>query len=96
MLVKDYARIHWQNLANFGVLALEYVDPDDHERLEQGDTLTLRGLHELVDSGNEVTIEVTAADGTAKDPVRARHTLSDRQRAHVRAGGTIQWMAARI
>ncbi len=96
VVVKDYARIHWQNLANFGVLALEYVDADDHDRLEQGDVLTLRGLHELVESGNEITIEVAAADGTAKDPVRARHTLSDRQREHVRAGGTIQWMAERI
>jgi len=96
VLVKDYARIHWQNLANFGVLALEYVDPTDHDRLEQGDVLTLGGLHELVDTGNEVEIEVTAEDGSAKDPVRARHSLSDRQREHVRAGGTIQWMAERI
>ena len=96
VLVEGYARIHWQNLANFGVLALEYVDPDDHDRLEQGDVLTLTGLHDLVEHGNEVEIGVTAADGSAKDPVRARHTLSDRQRAYVRAGGTTQWMAQRL
>jgi aconitate hydratase len=96
VLVEGYARIHWQNLANFGVLALEYVDPSDHDRLEQGDVLTLAGLHDLVEHGNEVEIAVTAADGSPKDPVRARHTLSDRQRAYVRAGGTTQWMAQRL
>lgn len=96
VLVKGYARIHWQNLANFGVLALEYVDPTDHDRLDQGDVLSLRGLHDLVDSGNEISIEVEAADGTTKDPVRATHSLSDRQREHVRAGGTIKWMTSRM
>ena len=27
MIAKSYARIHWQNLANFGVLAAEFADP---------------------------------------------------------------------
>src|SRR5699024_3515650 len=38
-LVKDFARIHWQNLVNFGVLPLTFVDNDDYDLLEQGDVL---------------------------------------------------------
>ncbi len=96
VVVRDYARIHWQNLANFGVLALEFDGGSDLDGLEQGDVLHLSGLHDLVDSGDEIEIAVTAADGSDKDTITARHTLSDRQRAYVRAGGTTNWMRERI
>ena len=76
VIAKDYARIHWQNLANFGVLALEFVDHDDYDRLEQGDTLVLEGLRDLVENGEEIEIEVEG-----KEPITARHRLSQRQRA---------------
>src|SRR5699024_8009437 len=36
VIAKSYARIHWQNLVNFGILPLEFEDADDHERLQQG------------------------------------------------------------
>src|SRR5687767_5689842 len=31
VIAKSYARIHWQNLANFGILGLEFDDPADYE-----------------------------------------------------------------
>ena len=37
VIAKSYARIHWQNLANFGVLAAEFTDPADYDRIEAGD-----------------------------------------------------------
>ena len=91
VLVRDYARIHWQNLANFGVLALEFVDGEDLDRLEQGDVLTLDGVRDLVENGDEIEIQVGG-----KDPVRARHRLSQRQREYVLAGGTTNWMRERL
>ncbi|WP_306458666.1 hypothetical protein [Streptomyces sp. OV198] len=45
VLAQSYARIHWQNLANFGVLPLEFDDPADHDRIQPGDRLSLDGLH---------------------------------------------------
>jgi aconitate hydratase len=99
VIAKEYARIHWQNLANFGVLALEFVDPADWDRLEQGDMLVLDGLHALVDTGEQITIEVVERGSeprSGKDPVVARHRLSDRQRAYVRAGGVTNWMRDRV
>lgn len=90
VLARDYARIHWQNLANFGVLALE-IDEDAYDLLEQGDTLRFSGLRELVESGNETAVAVEG-----KGSVTARHTLSERQRAYVLAGGTTNWMRERL
>jgi len=90
-LAVDYARIHWQNLANFGVLAAE-ISRADHERLEQGDVLRATGLREVVGSGaTEFQIEVEG-----KDPITATLGLSDMQRAHVLAGGTTNWMRDKL
>ncbi|MGW6500006.1 aconitate hydratase [Nonomuraea angiospora] len=79
VIAKSFARIHWQNLANFGVLALEFADEADYDRIAQGDELRLDGLRKAVETGNEVN-----AGG-----VILRHRLSARQRAMVLAGGWI-------
>ncbi|HEX4813630.1 MAG TPA: aconitate hydratase [Nonomuraea sp.] len=79
VIAKSFARIHWQNLANFGVLALEFADESGYDRLAQGDELRLDGLRAAVETGREIT-----ANGVA-----LRHRLSPRQRAMVLAGGWI-------
>jgi aconitate hydratase len=83
VVARSYARIHWQNLANFGVLALEFDDPSDYDGIEQGDTLVLEGLHDALRQGREVSAQ--AGDRT----VRLRHRLSPRQVDMVLAGGVI-------
>jgi aconitate hydratase len=41
---KSFARIHWQNLANYGVLALEFENPGDYDTIDQGDTLAFNNF----------------------------------------------------
>jgi aconitate hydratase len=67
------------------------VDEADYDRVEQGDTLVLEGLRDLVEDGDEIEITVEG-----KDPIRARHSLSPRQREYVLTGGTTNWMRDRI
>ncbi|MEV0163360.1 aconitate hydratase [Nonomuraea fuscirosea] len=92
VLAVSFARIHWQNLANFGVLALEFADPGDYHRVEQGDVLMLDGLrHAIGSGGTEVTVR-----NTSRDQLYAtRHRLSDRQIAMLLAGGLIPWLRQR-
>lgn len=63
VLAKSYARIHWQNLANFGVLALEFADPADYERISQGDRLCLADARAVLADG--AADEGAPADGAA-------------------------------
>jgi aconitate hydratase len=86
VLATSYARIHWQNLANFGILALEFTDPDDHESIEQGDVLSLSGIHEVLRSGSS---EVEVTNVTQDRSFTTRHRLSSRQVDMVLAGGLI-------
>jgi aconitate hydratase len=83
VVAKSLARIHWQNLANFGVLALEFTDEAGYEELSQGDVLVFRGLRDALAEGKPVTAEV---DGRTFE---FRHGLSPRQVEMVLAGGRI-------
>jgi aconitate hydratase len=86
VLAKDYARIHWQNLANFGILALEFTSDDDYEALDQGDVLRIEGVHDALESGAE---EIEVTNVTQDTTFTARHRLSPRQAQMVLAGGMI-------
>jgi len=44
----SFARIHWQNLTNFGVLTLEFADPHDYRRVQQGDVLVLERIRDTL------------------------------------------------
>ncbi|RKN40076.1 aconitate hydratase [Streptomyces hoynatensis] len=93
VIAKSYARIHWQNLANFGVLALEFADPADYDRIRQGDELRLTGLHAALEEDAEP--RVVAVNLTRNEEYPLRHRLPAHRRAAVRAGGVVQALAAR-
>ena len=83
VIAQSYARIHWQNLANFGVLPLEFTDPDDLDQIRPGDVLHLADLHAALPDTRELAVE--SGDRT----IQVRHRLSprqvddaDRRRAH--------------
>jgi aconitate hydratase len=91
VIAKSYARIHWQNLANFGVLAAEFTDPADYDRVEVGDELSAEDLASALGSGAEFTVR----DQARNIDLTVRHRLSPRQVAMVLAGGQIPLVRSR-
>ncbi|MCF6524585.1 aconitate hydratase [Streptomyces sp. JJ36] len=92
VLARSFARIHWQNLANFGILALEFDTPEDRDRIEPGDRLRLDGLHGALAPGAPAALRVRNL--TRDEEYRVHHRLSPRQRDTVLAGGIIPALAA--
>lgn len=90
VIAKSFARIHWQNLANFGILALEFDDPKDYQETSQGDEVVLDGLREALPAGK--TLEATIGGRT----VTLRHHLSERQVEMVLTGGRIPLTAQTV
>ncbi len=84
-IVKSFARIHQQNLVNFGILPLTFLDEADYDRLEQGNVLMLENLRAAVARGRE--LEVSVKDRNFKFGVR--HTLSSRQVDMILGGSLI-------
>ena len=92
VLAKSFARIHWQNLANFGILALEFSDPADYDRVDADDVLALDDVRRTLSDGDELTVRNTTKD----QEYRVRHRLSARQVEAVVAGGRIPALAREL
>ena len=84
VLAKSFARIHRQNLVNYGVLPLSFVNEADYERLQKGDVLRFDNLRRALKSGNDITLD-------CRGPVQARHGLTQLQIDVILAGGLINW-----
>ena len=89
VIAKSYARIHHDNLINFGILPLRFADPADAARVDQGDRLSLNSVDGLLDSGHGTLTDVTK--GTSVEVTLA---LSDRQKEILRAGGLLNHTSA--
>jgi aconitate hydratase len=82
VLAKGFARIHRQNLINYGVLPLVFVHPEDYDRLDKEDVLYVRDLHGAVQNGRDFTLECNG-------PIVVRHNLTGKQADMILAGGLI-------
>ncbi|MGW5644353.1 aconitate hydratase [Saccharopolyspora sp. NPDC003752] len=91
VIAKSFARIHWQNLANFGIVPLEFTDPGDYADVGVDDVLRLDDLRNALPAGDEITVRNT----TRNRSFRVRHRLSPQQVEAVLAGGVIPLLASR-
>lgn len=87
VLAKSFARIHWQNLVNFGILPLRFRDSSDYDAIHLEDVLRLESLRELNSEQNELAI----FNSTQKAELKVVHDLSSRQVNVLKTGGLIHW-----
>ncbi len=87
VIAKDYARIAWQNLVNFGILPLEFENGDDLARIEQGAIVSFKNLKDDVAKRNAITVHIKNKDEEFE--ITVRHSLSERQISLLMKGGVI-------
>jgi aconitate hydratase len=87
VIAKSFARIHWQNLINFGVLPLTFTDASDYDRIHAGDTIRIANVEAALTAGNEIIATIDGSD----DSITLHHNLSQRQIKTLMAGGAINW-----
>jgi aconitate hydratase len=87
VIARSIARIHGQNLVNFGVLPLTFVDSRDYDRIDPGDRLRISDLRRVGDH-RQWTVE----NLTRKTEFPVTHNLSPRQVKVLLAGGLINWV----
>jgi aconitate hydratase len=85
VLAKSFARIHYGNLANFGIVPLIFVDPENWNDIRQEDVLRIESLRAAIAGGLSVIVE----NVTRGRRYETRHGLSKRQCDAVLAGGLI-------
>ena len=92
VIAKQFARIHGQNLVNFGILPLVLDDPDEYDRVDRGDALHLAHLPAAIRSALPIEI----VNRTRGRTFTAHHELSTRQIDVLLDGGLINWLKARL
>ena len=87
VIAKSYARIHCANLANAGLIPLEFKVEDDYDRIDQMDELSLPHIREELQAGTDVTL----CNLTKGTEISLTAVLTDRQRKMVLAGGLLNY-----
>ncbi len=86
VVAKSFARIHVANLINAGILALTFADPDDYDKLTQGDQLELRDVKASLERG-----EMILHNLTKNESYRLIGTYTKRQQEMLLAGGLLPY-----
>ena len=86
VIAKSFARIHVANLINAGILPLTFAHPDDYDRLNQGDMLSLSGVFAGMDSGS-----ITLKNETTGEEMPLVCAFTERQKAMLKAGGLLAY-----
>jgi len=86
VIARSFARIHAQNLANFGIVPLLFKDPEDHGRIDQGDDLRISGIRATLEDGAS---ELEVINETRDESYPLTHQLSSRQIEMILAGSIL-------
>ncbi|MGH9339413.1 MAG: aconitate hydratase [Acidobacteriota bacterium] len=85
VIAKGYARIHHQNLANFGIPPLIFSDPEDYERIEVQDNLVIERVREAIETEKPIQV----INKTKNVRFQVEHRMSPRQIEMVLAGSVL-------
>ena len=86
VITKSFARIHVANLINAGIMPLTFKNPDDYDKLNQSDKLTLTNVFAGMDSG-----EIMLKNETTGDEIPLVCSFTERQKAILKAGGLLEY-----
>jgi len=90
VMAKSFARIHWANLVNFGILPLVFENEADYDRLNEHDQLEINGVRDALAAGKFLKVK----NVTQGFEFPVKYNLSERQRKIVLAGGLLNFVRA--
>ena len=92
VITKSLARIHETNLKKQGILALTFSNPDDYEKIQEDDKISLLELSNLAPQ-KPVTCVITHKNGN-KENILLNHSYNEAQIAWYNAGSALNLIAA--
>ncbi len=88
VIVKSYARIHWANLINFGILPLVFKNPEDYDKIEQNDELLIENIIDSLENNKPIFVQ----NLTKNISLETSYKLSQRQKEVLIAGGLLNYI----
>lgn len=85
VFAKSFARIHRQNLINFGILALTFIDPADWGKIDRDDEMEITNVRDAIQKGTPIKV----VNKTKNHEYQTEHAMSGRQIEMILAGSLI-------
>lgn len=92
VIAKSFARIHRANLINFGIIPLIFTNPEDYEKVAQGDILKLNGLIESLKGEQKYEV----IDLSKNISFKVHSNLNEREKELLLSGGLLPYVRKRV
>jgi aconitate hydratase len=89
VIAKSFARIHKDNLINFGILPLTFESGADYDSISDGDELELVGILSGLTSDT-----ITLVNKTSGKEIKVEHGYTTRQVEMLKVGGRLNYTKA--
>ena len=88
VLTKSFARIHRDNLVNFGILPLSFANAADYDKIKENDVLEIKGVRKALEENQPITMH----NATQGFDIETSYDLSERDRKILLAGGKLSYI----
>jgi len=92
VIAKSLARIHKENLINFGIIPLTFKNPADYDKIDTGDELEIPKLAEAVRKGEPIKI----INKTKGIEFVTTYSLIEKQKEVLLAGGLLPYIKKKM
>lgn len=92
IITKSFARIHKANLINYGIIPITFKNPDDYDKIAEGDTIEINNIFESLKNGTSFNITLHSKSGDVK--IEGVNDLAQRSRNILLAGGLASYTRA--
>ncbi|MBP5695670.1 MAG: aconitate hydratase [Treponema sp.] len=92
IITKSFARIHKANLINYGIIPITFKNPDDYDKISEGDTVEISNIFKSLKDGSDFDVTVHSKAGDVK--ICGVNDLAERSRNILLAGGLASYTRA--
>lgn len=89
VIAKSFERMHRANLANFGIIPLQFINPDDYDAINQGDRIDIVEIRKQIQQRKEL---ISAIDRSSGKEIKLKIILMERERDFVLVGGLLPYI----
>ncbi len=87
VVAKSFARIHMANLINFGIIPRTFKNPEDYDKINEGDDIEITGFNDSIGTKDEILL----LDKTTNEKIVLNLNATERQREILLSGGLLNY-----
>ncbi len=95
VIAKSFARIHEQNLVNFGVIPATFSNPSIYDQLQQGDTLIIKNIRDQIMKTENGVCDLVVSVKPKELMFSAKISITHREVEVLLKGGLTNWIRIR-